>query len=188
MVNKSKKGQAAMEYLMTYGWAILVIVIALVVLVSFLPQFLRAPESCLFTESGFSCQDSKPAIVADDSGAVSVTFQLSNYQGQSVELDSVLCTVAPAGDVSYSMDGVKSAGSYAQDLIIAAGGSEVIGNPEVLERLPCYDSEGEQVVLSPNSDFNGNLVIWYEYSQEVPGAPLRKATATLNGPILEETG
>jgi hypothetical protein len=188
MVSKSKKGQAAMEYLMTYGWAILVIVIVLVVLVSFLPQFLRTPESCIFTESGFSCQDVKPVIVAGPDGAVSVTYQLNNYQGQQVQLDRVMCTTAPAGNIAYDMAGTHEASEFMENTNIASGGSRVIGNPETHERLPCVDEEGDQVVIAPNSDFNGNLVIWYEYQNEVPGAPLRKANAVLNGPVLEETG
>ncbi|MFH1393552.1 MAG: hypothetical protein ABII71_01955 [Candidatus Micrarchaeota archaeon] len=186
MFDKKKKGQAAMEYLMTYGWAILVIVIVLVILVGFLPQFLRAPESCLFQESGFSCQDRKPVIVADASDNVHVTFQLNNYQGQQITVSHVLCTTAPAGDIrlddEYAIDSANLPADA--DGTIGSGGSLLIGSPN---RLPCIDAEGNQVELTPNSNFNGFLVVWYNFHDEVPDAPARKATAKLTGNVLEET-
>jgi len=50
----NKKGQAALEYLMTYGWAILAVVVVLAVL-WYLGIFTpKAPEMCVF-DSPFSC-------------------------------------------------------------------------------------------------------------------------------------
>ena len=50
----SRKGQAALEYLMTYGWAILAVVVVLAVL-WYLGIFTpKAPEMCVF-DSPFSC-------------------------------------------------------------------------------------------------------------------------------------
>jgi hypothetical protein len=56
---KSKNGQAAMEFLMTYGWAILVVIIAITALASFgvLSPGKLLPTSCIF-ETGISCDDS----------------------------------------------------------------------------------------------------------------------------------
>jgi len=52
----NKKGQAALEYLMTYGWAILAVVVVLAVL-WYLGIFTpKAPEMCVF-DSPFSCVD-----------------------------------------------------------------------------------------------------------------------------------
>jgi len=187
---KTKKGQAAMEYLMTYGWAILVIVIVLVILVGFLPQFLKAPESCLFQESGFSCNEKKPAIVADADDQVGVVFQLNNYQGQSLTISEVLCTTAPIGDITHEMVGTEDALDAGRNIPtgdssrLASGGSLLIGSPN---RLQCVDANGDPVILSANSNFNGNIVVWFQYSEDVTGAPLRKATAKLTGSVLEET-
>ncbi len=51
---RNKKGQAALEYLMTYGWAILAVVVVLAVL-WYLGIFTpKAPEMCVF-DSPFSC-------------------------------------------------------------------------------------------------------------------------------------
>ena len=54
---RTKRGRAAMEYLMTYGWAILVIVIVITILAFYLPQLIKTPEGCLFSQPGFSCSD-----------------------------------------------------------------------------------------------------------------------------------
>jgi len=53
-----KKGQAAMEFLMTYGWAILVVLAAIGALAYFgvLSPSKHLPESCIFGQ-GISCVD-----------------------------------------------------------------------------------------------------------------------------------
>ena len=45
---KDLKGQAMMEYLMTYGFAILVIVVILAALAFYILPLIGTPESCLF--------------------------------------------------------------------------------------------------------------------------------------------
>ena len=64
-----KKGQAAMEFLMTYGWAILVVLVAIGALAYFgvLSPGKFLPESCVIAP-GFSCEDFK--IGADGSATV----------------------------------------------------------------------------------------------------------------------
>ena len=53
-----KRGQAAMEFLMTYGWAILVVLIAIAALAFFgvLNPGRFLPSSCTITP-GISCED-----------------------------------------------------------------------------------------------------------------------------------
>ncbi len=188
MTMKSKKGQAAMEYLMTYGWAILVIVIVLAILAFYLPQLIQTPESCLFSQQGFSCQERDHVLVADASDNVGLTFQLNNQQGKPVIVRNVLCTTAAPGDVTSEMAVAPYA---ALDWTLSSGGSDVFGNTEDSAphdvRVPCVTESGASVVLSPNSEFRGHLVIWYEFVDEVPGAPARKATAVLTGNVLPET-
>ncbi|MBI5391980.1 hypothetical protein HZB00_03170, partial [Candidatus Woesearchaeota archaeon] len=55
-----KKGQAAMEFLMTYGWAILVVLVAIGALAYFgvLSPSRFLPRSCTIGP-GFSCDDAK---------------------------------------------------------------------------------------------------------------------------------
>lgn len=52
-----KKGQAAMEFLMTYGWAILVVLIAIGALMYFIKPSEMLPEKCTIpTGSGLFCE------------------------------------------------------------------------------------------------------------------------------------
>ncbi len=55
-----KKGQAAMEFLMTYGWAILVVLVAIGALAYFgvLSPSKHLPEACIF-QQGIACLDFK---------------------------------------------------------------------------------------------------------------------------------
>ncbi len=80
-----RKGQAAMEFLMTYGWAILVVLVAIGALAYFgvlSPQkFL--PESCTLVP-GLGCDD----FAVDDS-AVTVVLSVRNGMGESIDASGV---------------------------------------------------------------------------------------------------
>ena len=78
-MNKNKKAQAAMEFLMTYGWAILVVLIAISALAYFgvLNPSRFLPESCTLVP-GMSCVDFK----VDTSSA---TLVIQNGMGQDLD-------------------------------------------------------------------------------------------------------
>ena len=80
---KHKKSQAAMEFLMTYGWAILVVLAAIAALAYFgvLSPEKFLPEKCLI-ETGFTCIGSKVESAQS-------TIVLSNGLGKSVTIDSI---------------------------------------------------------------------------------------------------
>ena len=52
LLTKGKRSQSALEYMMTYGWAILIIVIVAVILYSM--GIFNPSSSVTFTSSGFS--------------------------------------------------------------------------------------------------------------------------------------
>ena len=83
ILNKNRKSQAAMEFLMTYGWAILVVLAAIAALAYFgvLSPEKFLPEKCLI-ETGFTCISSK--IESGQS-----TIILSNGLGRSVIINSI---------------------------------------------------------------------------------------------------
>ena len=88
---KPKKSQAAMEFLMTYGWAILVVLAAIAALAYFgvLSPEKFLPEKCLI-ETGFTCISSKV-----ESSQSTIVF--SNGLGKSITVDSIQiggCTTA----------------------------------------------------------------------------------------------
>ena len=91
IVTKGKKSQAAMEFLMTYGWAILVVLAAIAALAYFgvLSPEKFLPEKCLM-ETGFTCISSKV-----ESAQSTIIF--SNGLGRSIIIDSIQiggCTTA----------------------------------------------------------------------------------------------
>ncbi len=78
-----RKSQAAMEFLMTYGWAILVVLAAIAALAYFgvLSPEKFLPEKCLI-ETGFTCISSKV-----ESGQSTIVF--SNGYGRTVIIDNI---------------------------------------------------------------------------------------------------
>lgn len=178
-----KKGQAAMEYLMTYGWAILVIVIVLAILAFYLPKLMRTPESCLFTAPGFDCNEQKPVIYANSNDEVQLAFSLQNKQGQAIVVKKVLCTTAASADVksSHAADLEKGTNSIATKLrTVSAGGSWQYN-------ATCKDKAGSTLIKKPNTEFKGLFVVWYNYDNEVSAPAQRTAQAVLTGTVLQQT-
>ncbi len=82
----AKKAQAAMEFLMTYGWAILVVLIAIGALAYFgvLSPEKFLPEKCIIsTGSGLFCQEF--SVTA----GTGVTLRIKNILTDSVTVTSV---------------------------------------------------------------------------------------------------
>ena len=88
----NKKGQAAMEYLITYGWAILVIFVIIAVLYSsiFKPEF-YAQERCEMAP-GIECSPMKMALkpINDE---IQLRMILTNSMGYDIEVLEVNYTV-----------------------------------------------------------------------------------------------
>ncbi|MBN1502623.1 hypothetical protein JW930_03695 [Candidatus Woesearchaeota archaeon] len=82
----NKKGQAAMEFLMTYGWAILVVIAAIAALAYFgvLDPSRLLPEKCEFPP-GMDCID-KAAFDIDNS---EVSIALRNNVGFKIHITDV---------------------------------------------------------------------------------------------------
>ena len=80
-----KKGQAAMEFLMTYGWAILVVIAAIAALAYFgvLDPAQLLPDRCQFP-AGMDCIG-KASI---DGAADTVTFALRNNIGFDIDANN----------------------------------------------------------------------------------------------------
>jgi len=78
-----RKGQAAMEFLMTYGWAILVVLVAIGALAYFgvLSPGRFLPESCTLAP-GIGCSDFVITYAAD--GASTIRLIMMNGLGESL--------------------------------------------------------------------------------------------------------
>ena len=107
----NRKGQAALEYLMTYGWAILAVVVVLAVL-WYLGIFTpKAPEMCVF-DSPFSCiggtayvSNTTLILKIGVQGALVDSASITDIKlnGHSVNL-TANCTVSPGAINSLSLD------------------------------------------------------------------------------------
>ena len=148
VIKSNRKSQAAMEFLMTYGWAILVVLAAIAALAYFgvLSPARFLPERCVFP-SGLTCIDK--AVISDS--ANTVTFSLRNNLGSNINITSISddpgtddscpaplslsacqgigCTPLPVASNSVSLDNnalgvfqvscnAISAGRFAGDIII----------------------------------------------------------------------
>ena len=100
----AKKGQAAMEYLMTYGWAIVVLVVVIAALMAtgaFNPSYLIAEECTL--QPDLSCTGH--VLYLDTGGTPQLEFRISNGLGYDILLSGVSITTTN-GDVydAYTLD------------------------------------------------------------------------------------
>ena len=97
---KDRKAQAAMEFLLTYGWAILVVLIVISALAYFgvLNPRSLIPDSCRATGQ-ILCQEASASTGTDE-----MVVQLINNAGARIELSSV--TFKPAGnsDIQEEID------------------------------------------------------------------------------------
>jgi hypothetical protein len=188
----SHKGQAVMEYLITYGLALFVILVVLGILFAVILPMLKAPKTCSFTDPNFSCDQKEHSLVAaTGSNNVRMLFQLDNVGGKSVQIIDVLCTTkgtnnVVAADFKNALQGVAL-----NKLNLGSGQSMTYGGTgstaTVDNEIACYKDDGtSRVVLTPNSAFRGTLAVLYKNIDEVPGAPQRIATATVTATVQAE--
>lgn len=179
----SHKGQAVMEYLITYGLALFVILVVLGILFAVILPMLKAPQSCQFTDPTFSCNQKQASLVADSNNNVRMLFQLDNTGSTPVVIEDVLCTTLQTGNVKAS--DFKNILQTAGNQSLGSGQSLTFGSSAsgVAVTVPCTKEDGSRVVLTPNSDFKGTLAILYANAEEVPGTPPRIAVATLTGTV-----
>lgn len=179
---RTLRGQAAMEYLMTYGWAILVIVIVIAALL-FLNPF-KSPETCLFQQPGFSCSDVKPLAYLDPAGTnpsqVQMKFSILNKNPSEVKIYKIVCTTKPIGDLKYE-DFVGA--PLSAPITISQGGSSTID-------IPC-DAASGSLKLSVNTEFKGSVAMWYSYSNDPDYGDSSKAikrsvSATVTTSVLQK--
>ena len=91
MQRRFKRGQAAMEFLMTYGWAILVVLIVIGALAYFgvLSPSTLLPEKCTFPVS-LTCTDHKVA-------QTSITLILLNGAGRDMTVNRIAASSQALG-------------------------------------------------------------------------------------------
>ena len=154
----TKKGQAAMEYLMTYGWALLVIIIVLAILLIILGGYIRGTPSCTFDEAGFVCNE--PAVpVMDENGVLYGAFQ--HTQDEPINITGIACV---EGQVSSPPSSAwKPVNKLVPPRQLYSFGNLTGGSGG----LECYDASGNPLSnMAPGSQFRGQLWIQYNYKSD----------------------
>ena len=168
MIGK-KTGQAAMEYLMTYGWALLVIVIVLAILLIMNP--FSAPQSCRFDQIGFTCD--APALAAANS---QLYLTVTNGNNNGVRVLSVNCTSSKS-----SVPPAFSAANATGTLVARQDSYQLNDSNKVF----CRDASGAIVSLEKGADFSGKVWVFYRNEEDGSDYPVRSASANL---VTKATG
>ena len=152
------KAQASLEYLMTYGWALLVILLVIVGL-TWLLQSAKPPEMCR-APVGFDCMSPPPKIYLDGSNKLEVDVTLKNNGANGIEISG-------AGCVEYGGD-QNNIGGWT----FTSPPTPVTINPgheETLTGIQCYSKSGNQLTdkeYKQGDSFKGMVYIKYRYSGE----------------------
>ena len=167
---KAKKGQAAIEYLMTYGWALLVIAIVIVALYVIMQNQVRS-EKCI-ASTGFTCD--VPQVYVDSSGNAFMSVRFYNDQLQGITVKKVLCTTTPSSQVDP-----KLVDPLAPVQEIPNGFS---GN----FTMACKNG-ANPLKFAAGQQFNGYLVVWYNYDNDPNPNVFRMTEASASTTIVKST-
>lgn len=158
-----KRAQAAMEFLMTYGWAILVVLVAIGALAYFgvLSPEKFLPEKCVIASgSGLFCSD----FSADDTPQI--TLQIHNILDKTV-------AIATNGIVVEFNNGLNVCrGPLAAANIASDATNNTILSSAGAGAEPCAIAQGDKI--------KGNIIITY-----TPAGGLTKSTT---GQIVTTAG
>jgi len=162
----SLHGQAAIEYLMPYGWALLAIVIVIAILLILNP--FSAPQGCRFDQIGFTCVN--PVITTG--GAIFA--KITNGNNNAVYIYAVNCTT----DKSPTAP--------------ASGLSAVAAPPilKTLQRQETYELNDSGVLCykagtttpfgsSAGTEFSGKIWVFYKNEEDGPSYPYRTTSANV---------
>ena len=131
-LKSSRRAQAAMEFLMTYGWAILVVLIVIGALACFgvLSPSTILPEKCTFPVS-VTCADFSV-------GSTTITLSLVNGAGRDMNIGNVSATSEALGlPTSWDQCHCKTPTSAAYPVQFRNGLTQSFTLSEVSPGAPC---------------------------------------------------
>ncbi|VVC04463.1 Uncharacterised protein [Candidatus Burarchaeum australiense] len=162
-----RRAQAAMEFLTTYGWAILVIVLVLTALtwLGVFSPWTNVPSRCTF-EAGVQCNSFN--YMSPDGTTVSLSqLRITNRLPERIIVCQVLCSS------SQPSVGVPSSCASTPMASLGVGSTTDLINGAGLPNVPCYAQFGS----TPLTAQIGEMVttsVWVYYLKEsdtgLPGA------------------
>ena len=155
--HKTKRSQSALEYMMTYGWAILIIVIVAVILYSM--GIFNPSSSISTTITGFSSTPVSSAIFTDNGG---LSLSVQNSVGYPIEITNITATTTTGGKVTIE-----------PNITLLPGKSQVL----VLSKLFTAASQGSHISTAVT-------ITYKEISQQLPGPYISTGSITGSTPTV----
>ncbi len=150
-----------MEYLMTYGWALLIIIVVMAIFIALI-MMLQAPEMCNFDPGvGFLCNNPMPVI--DPAGNINV--RLHNGNAQKVEILEIACS--ESDDVTAANFIIPTDTDLDTNNHIPSGQSDDM-------KVGCVSTAD----YSSGDTFDGYLIVKYTFNDDI--VTERYATAQLS--------
>ncbi len=157
LLRRSKRSQSALEYMMTYGWAILIIVIVAVILYSM--GIFNPSSSISTTITGFSSTPVSSALFTNNGG---LSISVQNSVGYPIEITNITATTPTGGKVTIQ-----------PNITLLSGKSQVF----VLSKVFTASSQ--------NSHISTAVTITYkEVSQPLPGPYISTGSITGSTPAV----
>jgi len=165
-----RKGQTAMEYLMTYGWAILIIMVVLAVLfyLGVLNPSSVTPSQCVFP-AGFTCVTNQ----LKTSGKLYLV--IGQGTGKTIMITGITCTQNTSMD--FPTSGVISFGGN-NNVNVSSGSQVTLGNPTFngfVNQTNCTMANGSIMTGTVGGVYNGKIYINYT---ELDSGLVRVVTGT----------
>ena len=155
--HKTKRSQSALEYMMTYGWAILIIVIVAVILYSM--GIFNPSSSISTTITGFSSTPVSSAIFTDNGG---LSLSVQNSVGYQIEITNITATTTTGGKVTTE-----------PNITLLPGKSQVL----VLSKLFTAANQGSHISTAVT-------ITYKEISQPLPGPYISTGSITGSTPTV----
>ncbi|PIT84940.1 hypothetical protein COU37_00250 [Candidatus Micrarchaeota archaeon CG10_big_fil_rev_8_21_14_0_10_45_29] len=161
-----------MEYLMTYGWALLVIAIVVAVLWVIWPG--GAIDSCLFQDPGFTCEGHR--ITSGDI----LYAKITNGNHKTIKNVQVACIKGSARpDKTRYVPLASTTLPNGESFNTGTGVGTTDG------AIKCVNSDGTSLDLQLGESFNGRLYIMFNYADDDSDIPGKVAVANVLGTVQE---
>lgn len=149
-----RKAQASMEYLITYGWAVLIMLVVVGVLF-YLGVFSNNPiQTCTFQSPSFACKSWK--LTSNTNNIGGLIIDLGQTTGHDIKVVGFNCTTNNAFTVT-DFDAATS------NVTIPTGSDSLLnGSATRLVPFACYNLDGSKLgARDAGSTYRGKLYIHY---------------------------
>jgi hypothetical protein len=160
-----RKGQAAMEYLMTYGWAFLVIAVVIAVLLAM--GVFNQPTSCSFDSLGFTCAN-MPSVTATNG---MLYMRITNANTNPINVTNISCSSTKSSTPLGGSSSNILTGIVQSEANFEASNNTTTTNDYV---------ECSGVVNATGSTFTGYVWVQYRNADDPSYYPIKTSVATIS--------